>query len=85
MICPPFENFNVRAPQTIEQGDDFRLSIIGIGPFQRSVGSLLVDEREIGINAVSEIRSMGVSFGGGENDVLQTNVTRVYVHPTASL
>jgi hypothetical protein len=69
----------------VEQGDDIRLSIIRIGPFKCSVGSLLVDECEIGINAVPEIGPMGVPFRSGKNDVLQTKVARVYVQSTASL
>jgi hypothetical protein len=85
MVCPPFESFSVSGPQMIEQGDDVRLSIIGIRPFQRSVGPLLVDEREVGINAFSEIRPMDVPFRGGKNDVLQTKVARVYVQSAASL
>ena len=85
MVCPPFEGFSVCGPQMVEQGDDFRLSIIGVSPFQSSVGSLLVDEREIGINAVSEIGPMRVPFRGGKNDVFQTKVARVYVQSTASL
>jgi len=79
MVCPPFESFSIRGPQMVEQGDDIRLAIIRIGPFQRSVGSLLVDECEIGINAVSEARPMGVSLGGGKNHVFQTKIARVYV------
>ena len=85
MVRPPFESFSVCGPQMVEQGDDVRLSIIGISPFQCSVGPLLVNEREICINAVSEIGPMGVPFRGGKNDVLQTKVARVYVQSTASL
>src|SRR5512136_2262511 len=85
MVCPPFKSFSVDGSQMVEQSDDLRLSIIGIGPFQCSVGSLLVDEREISINAVSEVGSMGVPFRGGKNDVFQTKVARVDVQSTASL
>ena len=85
MVCPPFEGFSICGPQMVEQGDDVRLSIIGIGPFQSSVGCLLEDEREVGINAVSEIGPMGVPFRGGKNDVFQTKVARIYVQSAVSL
>ena len=85
MVCPPFEGFSVCGPQMVEQGDDARLSIVGISPFQCSVGPLLIDEREIGINAVSEIGPMGVPFRGGKNDVFKTKVARIYVQSAVSL
>ncbi len=85
MVCPPFESFSVRGPQAVEQGDNVRLSIIGIGPFQRLVRSFLVDEREIGLNTVSEVGTMGVPFRGGKNDMLQTQVPRIDVQSPVSL
>ncbi len=85
MVYPPFESFSVSGPQMVEQSDGVRLSIIGICPFQCSVGPLFVDERQVGINAVSEIWPMDIPFRGRKNDVFQTEVARVYVQSAVSL
>ena len=85
MVCPPFEGFSICGPQMVEQGDDVRLSIIGLRPFKCSVGTPLIDERQIGIDAVSQIGAMGVPFRGGKNNVFQTQVARVDVQSTVSL
>jgi len=61
----------------IKESDDLRLPIIGISPFQGLIGLISIDQGQIGIDAFLEIRAMRISFGGGEDDMFQTEISWV--------
>jgi hypothetical protein len=61
----------------IEESNDLRLPIIGISPFQGLEGLISIDQGQVGINALPEIRAMSISFGGGQDNMFQTEISRV--------
>jgi hypothetical protein len=61
----------------IEESNDLRLPIIGISPFQGLIRLISIDQGQIGKNALPEIRAMRISFGGGQDDMFQTEISRV--------
>jgi hypothetical protein len=69
MVFPPFQIFRIFLPKLIEEPDDLILSIIGIGPLEWPEGLFPIDQCQIGIDTVPEIRTMRIAFGGGKDNM----------------
>jgi hypothetical protein len=70
MMFPPFQIFRIFLPKLVEDTDDLILSIIRIGPLEWMKGFIPIDQCQIGIDPVPEIRTMRIAFGGGEDNMV---------------
>jgi hypothetical protein len=70
MVFSPSQIFQVFFSELVKECDDPLLSIIGISPLQWLKGLISIDQCQISINAIPEIRPMGITLGRGEDDML---------------
>ena len=85
MVFPPFQIFGIFLPELVEEPDDLILSIIRIGPLEWLIGFIPIDQCYIGIDAVPEIGTVRIAFGGRQDNMLQTKIARINIDTTISI
>jgi len=72
----------IYAPYVIKYLNIFRGSVIRVRPFPWLKAFILIIESYFGVNSFREVNAVPVIFGGGEDDLAQTQDAGVYIDPT---
>ena len=64
----------------LQEGEDGRLAVVGVGPRPRLEAAGLIAERNLGENAVAQVNAVGLVLGGGQQELAQREIPRIDVH-----